>query len=246
VNLAFNMMFLHAHFDPTEIRRVVDFAEQLIPAECQPTWAAGSHDNRRFATRWCRNDPMKTRAAMVMLLTLRGTPFLYYGDELGMPQTDVPADRILDPVGKLHGARLGRDGERTPMQWTADDGAGFTESGVEPWLPFGDPSACNVADQRHDPDSMLSLTRDLIGVRNALPDLRRGSYRALPSASESLWVWSRGDRTLVAVNFSDAPASVPDVDGDVRLSTIRARDGESVSGTLHLEPWEATIVLRRQ
>ena len=138
VNLAFNLMFLHAKFDATEIRGIVDSAERLIPAGSQPTWAAGSHDNRRFATRWCGDDPRKTRAAMLMMLTLRGTPFLYYGDELGMPETEIPVERVLDPVGKIHGPRIGRDGERTPMQWTDAPGAGFTARGVEPWLPFGD------------------------------------------------------------------------------------------------------------
>jgi alpha-glucosidase len=244
VNLAFNLMFLHAKFDATEIRGIVDNAERLIPAGSQPTWAAGSHDNRRFATRWCGDDPRKTRAAMLMMLTLRGTPFLYYGDELGMPDTEVPADRILDPVGKLHGPRVGRDPQRTPMQWTAGPGAGFTRPGIEPWLPFGDFAACNVFDQRHDPDSMLALTRDLIGLRNAIPELRNGAYRTLPSTTNTLWTWSRGDRTLVAINFGDEPTSAPDVDGDIRLSTIRARDGESIAGSLHLEPWEAVIVWR--
>jgi alpha-glucosidase len=244
VNLAFNLMFLHAKFDADEIRTTVEDAERLIPPGSQPTWAAGSHDNRRVATRWGDNDPMKTRAAMVMLLTLRGTPFIYYGDELGMPATDVPPDRILDPVGKLHGSRFGRDGERTPMQWTAEAGAGFTRPDVEPWLPFGDPAACNVRRQRHDPDSMLSLTRDLIGLRNVIPELRRGDYRTLPSTTPDLWAWARGERALVAINFSDHEQSVPDVDGDLRISTIRARDGESIAGALHLEPREAAIVWR--
>jgi alpha-glucosidase len=244
VNLAFNLMFLHAKFDPNEIRGTVEAAERLIPAGCQPTWAAGSHDNRRFASRWCGNDPLKVRAAMVMLLTLRGTPFLYYGDELGMPETDVPAERVLDPVGRIHGPRVGRDPERTPMQWTDAPGAGFTRAGVEPWLPFGDPATCNVAQQRHDPDSILSLTRDLIGLRNAIPELRGGAYRTLPVTDGELWAWSRGDRVIVAINFSDGPASVPEVDGDIRLSTVRARGGEAVHRALHLEPWEAAIVWR--
>ena len=94
---------------------------------------------------------------MVMLMGLRGTPFLYYGDEIGMPDTDVPAERILDPVGKMFGPRLGRDNERTPMQWSRDDGAGFSAPGVEPWLPYGNFAACNVAEQRDDPSSMLHL-----------------------------------------------------------------------------------------
>ena len=98
----------------------------------------------RFPTRWCDDDPAKTRAALVMLLGLRGTPFLYYGDEIGMPDTDVPVERILDPVGVFHGPRLGRDPERTPMHWSGEPGAGFSAPGVEPWLPYGDYAACNV------------------------------------------------------------------------------------------------------
>jgi alpha-glucosidase len=244
VNLAFNLMFLHAKFTAAEIRATVEIAEQFLPPDSQPTWAAGSHDNRRFATRWCGNDPAKTRAALAMLLTLRGTPFLYYGDEIGMPETDIPVDRVLDPVGKVHGPRVGRDGERTPMQWTADPGAGFTRGGVEPWLPVGDPATCNVAAQRADPMSTLTLTRDLIAARNEIPDLRRGSYRALPSSSDSLWAWSRGERVVVACNLGDERAVVPDVSGTVRLSTIRERDGEVLSGSVPLEPWEAVILVR--
>jgi alpha-glucosidase len=140
---------------------------------------------------------------------------------------------------------MGRDPERTPMPWTGEPGAGYTEPGVEPWLPYGDVAACNVADQRHDPDSMLSLTRDLIGLRNALPELRRGSYATLPSSDDRVWAWQRGDRTVVAMNLSDDPADVPDAgEGEIRISTIRARDNERVDGSLHLEPWEAAIVWR--
>jgi len=181
---------------------------------------------------------------MLMMLTLRGTPFLYYGDELGMPETEIPVDRVLDPVGKIHGPRIGRDGERTPMQWTDAPGAGFTRAGIEPWLPFGDPSTCNVAQQRLDPDSMLSFTRDLIGLRNVIPELRRGEYRTLPSTRDGLWTWARGERVVVACNLSDDAATVPDVEGEIRISTVRARDGDAVTGTLALDPWEAVIVWR--
>jgi len=208
-------------------------------------WTGGNHDNHRFATRWCEDDPAKTRAALVMLMGLRGTPFLYYGDEIGMPDTDIPDDRVLDPVGTFHGRRFGRDAERTPMPWTGDAGAGYTTPGVEPWLPFGDVAACNVADQRHDPDSVLSLTRDLIGLRNALPELRRGAYTTLPSSNDDVWAWLRGERTVVAMNCSDRAVDVPDAGaGTIRISTNRARDGEAVGGSLHLEPWEAAIVWR--
>jgi alpha-glucosidase len=245
LNLAFNLMFLHARFDADELRRCVETAERLIPAGCQPTWTAGNHDNRRFPTRWCEGDPALARAAMVLLMGLRGTPFLYYGDEIGMPDTEVPPERVLDPVGRFHGPRLARDPERTPMHWSAEEGAGFTRPGVEPWLPFGDFRSCNVADQRHDPDSMLSLTRDLIGLRDAIPDLRRGAYRTHPASSGSLWVWERGERMLVAVNLGAEPVTLAPIDGTIRISTIRARDEEEVDGRLHLEPKEALLAMRR-
>jgi alpha-glucosidase len=245
LNLAFNFMLIHSKFRAPDLRAAVEHAQQHLPAHAWPVWTGGNHDNHRFPSRWGDDHPDRARAAMLMLMGLRGTPFLYYGDEIGMPDTDIPDDRVLDPVGVFHGARVGRDPERTPMPWTGEPGAGYSDPGVEPWLPYGDVAACNVADQRHDPDSMLSLTRDLIGLRDALPELRRGSYTTLPSSDDRVWAWQRGERTVVAMNISDEPADVADAGtGEVRISTIRARDNERVNGSLHLEPWEAAIVLR--
>ncbi len=243
LNLAFNFMMLHANFDATELRHAVETAERLIPATGWPVWTAGNHDHHRFPSRWGDNDPTRARAAMLMLLTLRGTPFIYYGDEIGMPDTDVPLDRILDPVGQFHGPRLGRDNERTPMHWANEPGAGFSKPGVEPWLPYGDFGACNVTDQRDDPQSMLTLTRDLIALRRRSADLSRGDYHSLPSSDDArVWSWRRGERTFVACNISAEPADVTPGPGTVVISTRRERDGERVAGTLRLEQWEAVIV----
>ena len=176
---------------------------------------------------------------------LRGTPFLYYGDEIAMIDTPVPPERILDPVGVFHGARMGRDDERTPMQWTSAPGAGFSPAGVEPWLPYGDFANYNVADQKRDPDSALSLTRDLIGLRDAMPELRDGAYRTLPAPDDDVWVWQRGERTVVACNLSDRAVDVADVGpGEICISTSRARAEEHVDSSLRLAPWEAAIVWR--
>ncbi|HVJ96628.1 MAG TPA: alpha-amylase family glycosyl hydrolase [Acidimicrobiia bacterium] len=245
LNLAFNFMLIHSDYDATALRKVVEHAEKLLPSHAWPTWTGGNHDNHRWPTRWAGDDPLKARTGMVMLMGLRGTPFLYYGDEIGMIDTDVPVERILDPVGKFHGPRLGRDNERTPMHWTAEDGGGYSDAGVEPWLPYGDYKAINVADQRHDPDSMLSLTRDLIGLRDAIPDLREGSYNTLKGSSDDVWAWQRGDRTVVACNMSDEPAELPNAGpGSIRVSTIRARADERVDRALSLAPWEAVILWR--
>jgi len=245
LNLAFNFMLLHSEFNAAQLRDAVERAEALLPAHAWPVWTGGNHDNHRFPTRWGKNDPARARAALVMLMGLRGTPFLYYGDEIGMPDTHVPKDRILDPVGVFHGARMGRDDERTPMHWSAAPGADFSAPGVEPWLPYGDYAACNVSDQRTDPDSTLSLTRDLIGLRDALPELREGTYTTLPGPNDDVWVWLRGARTVVACNLSDNEVEVAGVGpGAIRVCTQRARDNEHVDGTLRLAPWEAAIVWR--
>jgi glycosidase len=161
-----------------------------------------------------------------------------------MPDTDVPVDRILDPVGKFHGPRMGRDSERTPMHWTPDATGGFSEPGVEPWLPYGDAAACNVAAQARDGSSMLALTRDLIALRRGSDDLTRGAYATVPGPTPDCWVWQRGEHTLVACNMSDEPARIDSGPGQILIATDRSRDGESVSNGLELAPWTAVIVQR--
>ena len=138
---------------------------------------------------------------------LRGTPLLYYGDEIGMREIEVPREQLRDPVGIRHWPEdRGRDRSRTPMQW--DRTGGFTRDGVEPWLPMGDAAERNVADQREDPASMLHLCRDLIAVRRGRADLRSGAS-APHEAPVGVWAWRRGDATLVAVNHGDALGLAP-------------------------------------
>jgi alpha-glucosidase len=127
------------------------------------------------------------------------------------------------------------------MPWEPGRGGGFTRAGVEPWLPMTDPAACNVADQRADPQSTLNLVRDLIALRRAEADLRTGAYEALPSP-EGTWAWRRGDAFAVAANLGSEPAVVGGITGSVAVATSRARDGEAVGGELHLAPAEAAVV----
>lgn len=244
LHLAFNMMLLHAEFDATELRAAVENAESLLPNSAWPTWTGGNHDNHRWPTRWCANDPARTRLAMMMLMGLRGTPFLYYGDEIGMPDTDVPPEEILDPVGTMFGPTLGRDNERTPMHWTPEPGGGFSTATATPWLRYGDAAACNVADQRGDASSMLVLTRDLIALRRAVAALRRGPYSTHPASDATLWLWERGPEVLVALNFAASPRTVDGVTGTVAIGTDRTRDGATVAGSLVLGPYEGVIVTR--
>jgi alpha-glucosidase len=244
LHLAFDIPMLFAPLEAGALATVVRDTESAFPVDARPCYTGGNHDVDRFPTRWAGNDPDRTRCALVMLLTLRATPFLYYGDELGMPQTEVPRARLLDPVGLRFYPVAGRDGERTPMPWTGDAaaGAGFTEPGVEPWLPFGDVAACNVAAQRDDPDSVLSFTRSVLALRRELADLQTGAYTEVAVAGGA-WVWRRGETVLVACNLAGAPATVT-LDGvraTVRLGTRPGRDGEALDGTVTLAPWEAVV-----
>ena len=129
LHLALNVPFVFAELG-TQMRAIVEQEEAVIPDRAWPTWTGSNHDAGRFATRWCGGDDRKIRAALVMLLTLRGTPILYYGDEIGMPEVAVARDRIRDPVG-VRGwpDDPGRDRARTPMPWTGEPGGGFTRSG---------------------------------------------------------------------------------------------------------------------
>jgi alpha-glucosidase len=241
LHLAFNFVFIEGEFTVPTLAPVVAKTEELLPEQAWPVWTLGNHDVTRFPTRWAEGDERRVRLALMLLLTLRGTPVLYYGDEIGMTEAEIPEDRVVDPVGLLRDpSRHSRDGARTPMPWTGEPGAGFTAAGVEPWLPFGD-LALNVAAQRADPGSVLHLVRDLIALRRTLPELASGTYTQL-EASDGAWAYRRGDRAAVALNLSDAPATVAAVRGRIEVATDRAREGEAATDGVALGPWEGVVV----
>jgi alpha-glucosidase len=244
LGLAFNIPFLYAPFAAEPLRTIVEETERSLPPDAWPVWNGSSHDISRWPTRWCGGDERKIRCALVMLMTLRGTPLLYYGDEIGMTDGVIPPGRSVDPLGKsIDPGSTGRDPARTPMQWNARPGAGFTTPEAVPWLPLGDAAACNVEAQRAAADSVLALTHDLIAFRRGSADLATGAYRTL-DAPAGVWAWSRGERTAVALNLSDEPASLSGPSGVVRIGTARGREGERVEGTAALAPWEGMIFER--
>src|SRR5207249_7095226 len=146
-----------------------------------------------------------------MLLTLRGTPFIYYGEEIGMTDVPIPPQRIVDIDG--------RDPERTPMQWDASPNAGFTTG--KPWLPLAaDHAKRNVAAQRDDPASLFSLYRRLNWLRKSSPALRRGSYRTV-AAPRGVFAYAReaeGEQILVALNFTKSAQVVSLGSGAERIA----------------------------
>jgi alpha-glucosidase len=242
IQLAMNIPFVHANFDAHEMSAIVGNMESGLPRFGWPVWMGSNHDATRFATRWCDNDERKIRCALMLLLTLRGTPLLGYGDEIGLPNIEITEEQLRDPVGvRFWPHYKGRDPGRSPMQWSWEQGAGFSAPGVEPWLPYGDFSACNVADQYKDESSVLYLCRDLIALRKDRADLRSGEYRKLTSP-DGTWIYKRGKKTTIAVNMSEEPVKVSKMKGTVVLSTSRDRDGQPSSATLELSPWEGVVV----
>jgi alpha-glucosidase len=243
LNLAFNFLFVHAQLDAEQMRAVVEGVEAMLPEDSWPVYTGSNHDAGRLATRWAGGDDRKTRVALLMLLALRGTPFLYYGDEIGMPNVPIDPSKALDPVPHSTGdGDSNRDPFRTPMQWDASSGAGFTDGDADStWLPLGDASAHNVADQRSDPSSTLNLVRDLIALRTERADLTGGGYETLP-APAGAWAWRRGEETAAALNLSDAEVTLEGLTGSVLIATDRSRDGERVDGRLQLGPWEGVVL----
>lgn len=192
----------------------------------------------------CHNDPDLGRVLMMLVLTLRGTPFVYYGDEIGMTDTRLRPDQIKDPVGLRTFGEVpnGRDGCRTPMQWNAQPGAGFTAPEVEPWLPFGEHSVANVEAQKDEPDSFLNFTRLLIQLRKESDDLRVGAYQEMDSP-DGTWVYKRGHNLVVALNLSDEIAAVEGIEGTIRASTTGGRIDEHVPGRIDVQPRQGVVIV---
>ena len=244
LQLAFNFVFLHSPFTAEGLRSVVEASERALDGPVAwPVLAISTHDLPRYVDRWCGGSPQRARCALFLLLTLRGTPVLYYGDELGMADVPVPPEQRRDPVGTgPFDASAGRDPCRTPMPWSPGHGGGFTTPEARPWLPLSAQAGVTVEEQRADPDSMLVLCRDLIALRRAEPDLAGGGYETL-AAPDGLWAFRRGDRLAVVVNLSEAAGSVDlGAAGRIRIGTSRARDGQAVAGSVEVGPWEAVVV----
>jgi alpha-glucosidase len=183
----------------------------------------------------------------MLLLTLRGTPTLYYGDEIGMKQVPIAPDQVQDPFEKnVPGIGVGRDGCRTPMQWASETHAGFT-SGV-PWLPLGDDyRENNAVALAVDPQSILTLYVKLIALRKRTPELVFGSYDPMET-QEAVLAYRRtydDQSVLIALNFTGEPASLHVGAGEVLVSTELDREGENVPGPLELRGNEGVIVRLR-
>lgn len=235
LHLPFNFSLLHSPWTAADIGERVAAVEAAVPAGGWPSYVLGNHDDSRIATRF---GEQHMPVAAMLLLTLRGVPTLYYGDELAIPERFIPAEEQLDPHGRnLPGA--GRDGCRTPMQWDNSHNAGFSPDGAAaPWLPLTDDwRDRNVAEQLEDSHSLLSLYRTLLSYRDSSAVLQSGDYREV-DAPDGCFAFTRGEGSLtIALNFTDVTLELG-FWGNVAVSTYL--DDAAAPGVLR--PNEGLII----
>ena len=245
-HLPFNFQLINARWNARGIAALIDEYEQALPRGGWPNWVLGNHDNHRIAS---RVNISQARVAAMMLLTLRGTPTMYYGDELGMRDVPIPPDLVQDPYEKnVPGLGVGRDPCRTPMQWNRSQAAGFTTA-EHSWLPVADDyTVVNVEAESNEPDSMLSLYRKLIALRKSEDALSIGAYAAAAMTGD-LVAYVRelgGRRFLMAMNLGANPHAVDfSIDAPharIVLSTHLDRENEIVNREINLRADEGVIV----
>jgi len=246
LHMPFNFQLLGVPWESAAVRNVIDALEAALPPGAWPNYVLGNHDESRLATRL---GLAEARVAAMLLLTLRGTPTLYYGDEIAMTDVPIPPEKQQDPWG-LRVPGLGRDPSRTPMQWSAAPHAGFSAPETrQPWLPLpGDYQEVNVERQLADPRSMLNLYRRLLAYRRVTPALQRGSYRPLEGVAQATYAFLRQageQRVLVVLNFShrEQKVGLPALgSGRLVVSTYLDRQGTVSLDQLVLRASEGMIV----
>jgi alpha-glucosidase len=234
LHMPFNFSLMRAAFNPKALREVVDALEANLPTGAWPNYVLGNHDEPRLASRYGKAG---ARLAAMLLLTLRGTPTLYQGDELGMENVDIPPEKIQDPAG-IGVPGMGRDRCRTPMQWNPGPHAGFSyKSTRETWLPLSPKNKEeNVEVELRDSRSFLNLYRQLLALRRTSPALAIGSYQAVDGTPESVYAYWReeqGEKVLVALNFAGTPVEVK-LSGTGTLLCSTALDRQEVVDLTHL------------
>jgi alpha-glucosidase len=240
-HLPFNFQLIQSAWNAPSITRIVEEYEAALPQGAWPNWVLGNHDKARIAS---RIGEAQARVAAMLLLTLRGTPTIYYGEEIGLKDVPITPEQVQDPAEKNEpGLGLGRDPERTPMPWDGSVLAGFTSG--KPWLPLGtDHASVNVEAMREFPESILNLYRRLIELRRKNRFLTHGAIQAVSAESNILrYERSEGnDRFAIALNLAHEQARISHPSGRVLLSTYLDRAGENVDKSVLLRPDEGVIV----
>ncbi len=246
-HLPFNFQLLTMPWDAEKISAVISEYEGALPAGGWPNWVLGNHDQSRIAS---RIGLPQARVAAMLLLTLRGTPTLYYGEEIGMTDVSIPRAEMVDPQGlgfpELYKSR---DPARTPMQWDTSPNSGFSAN--RPWLRLAnDFDRVNVGKQKNDPSSMLHFYRRLIELRRQEPALHKGVYHPVytdPQIIAYMRESGENDKFLIVLNLTPRPARFSPSHfhwtGRVELSTLFRKTGDlELSGSMELEGDEGLII----
>ena len=234
--MPFNFILLTTGLDSELIRKAILDLEGVLPGGAWPNWVFGNHDEPRIATRLGH---VESRTAALLLLTLRGTPTVYYGDELGMPEARIPQELVKDPWG-LRVPGFSRDGCRTPMQWTPGTQAGFSTN-PETWLPVQAHHSINVETELADPNSHLNLYRRLLSVRRAESALQVGDMDLLEGLPSNCLGYRRTAPSArpITVCLNLSPVAVRcSWNGEVLVSTHPAPHQPG-----RLRPWEGVILV---
>ena len=242
-HLPFNFHLMTTPWTPLALASLIGAYEAALPAGGWPNWVLSNHDRSRLASRLGED---QARVAAMLLLTLRGTPTLYQGDELGLTDVPIPPDRVRDPWElNVPGLGLGRDPARTPMLWSGAPNAGF--SAQTPWLPLSEGwRELNVARQLEQPESILRLYQALLALRRREQALQVGDYGLL-GASGGLLAFERScpqSCLAVVLDLEGSGGVFPLDGGQILLSTSPGRVGERLESDLHLRPHEGAIVRR--
>jgi alpha-glucosidase len=243
-HLPFNFQLVLLPWKADEIKAAIDKYEGALPPEGWPNWVLGNHDQSRIAT---RVGSEQARNAAILLLTLRGTPTIYYGEEIGMQDVHIPPDMIKDPQEKNIPAKgLGRDPERTPMQWNSTKHSGFSEK--EPWLPLMENfKKINVEQQKEKKDSMLNFYNRIIALRQKEPAFQIGRYEPILSG-KNLLAYKRvymEKQFLVVLNLGNSEENLELKNKKIRskilISTNLEREGEKIESKFSLAANEGFI-----
>jgi glycosidase len=245
VHLPFNFQLIDAPWEARALATLISDYEAALPPGAWPNWVLGNHDRPRVAA---KRGQAQARVAAMLLLTLRGTPTLYYGDELGLSDVAIPSAQVQDPRGlREPGLALGRDPVRTPMPWDGSANAGFTTA--KPWLPLNaDWPIRNVARMAQEPHSILALYRRLLAVRRAHPALAIGEFALLDSEGDVLAYERRHDaeRMIVALNLGGQSQrlELPDWASDCRVLLSTVADAAPIEdGAVLLRADEGLILI---
>ncbi len=244
-HLPFNFMLLSLDWDAQKIAAAIAEYEGALPPNAWPNWVLSNHDQPRMTS---RVGLQQAKVAALLLLTLRGTPTIYYGEELGMRDVPIPFEEVQDPQGlNMPDKNLSRDPARTPMQWNSQEQAGFSTG--KPWLRLSSTyKRVNVEVQKNDPYSHLTLYKRLIALRQSQPSLKWGDYKPVYADQQALAYVRQAPSEkvfLIVLNLSHRPCYLKiqhrPINGTVVLSTASELEGTTVTETIQLGGDEGII-----